>query len=67
MSIYSNMTAPLVIIFLSKVVKIKCNMTGIGNTLCYGALSRLCQGEDVVDPVLQVLGHKPIAGSGQER
>jgi hypothetical protein len=25
------------------------------------------QGEDVAEPVLQVLGHKAIAGSGQER
>ena len=35
--------------------------------LTSGALARICQGEDVSEPILQVLGHKAIAGSGQER
>lgn len=35
--------------------------------LTSGALARICQGEDVAEPILQVLGHKAIAGSGQER
>jgi len=35
--------------------------------LTSGALARICQGEDVAAPLLQVLGHKAIAGSGQER
>jgi len=37
------------------------------SNLTRGALAKICQGEDVADPVLQVLGHKAIAGSGQER
>ena len=35
--------------------------------LSSGSLAKICQGLDVSDPVLQVLGHKPIQGSGQER
>ena len=35
--------------------------------LTTGALSKICQGQEITDPVLQVLGHKPILGSGQER
>jgi replication factor A1 len=31
------------------------------------ALARICQGEEVSEPLLQVLGNKAIAGSGQER
>jgi len=36
-------------------------------SLTNGALAKICQGEEVADPLLQVLGHKAIAGSGQER
>ena len=35
--------------------------------LTTGALAKICDGQEVADPVLQVLGHKPIQGSGQER
>ena len=35
--------------------------------LTAGALAKICDGQEVADPVLQVLGHKPIQGSGQER
>ena len=35
--------------------------------LTNGALARICQGEEVSEPVVQVLGHKAIQGSGQER
>ena len=35
--------------------------------LTAGALAKICEGQEVADPVLQVLGHKPIQGSGQER
>jgi len=35
--------------------------------LSSGSLAKICQGQEVSDPVLQVLGHKPIQGSGQER
>jgi len=35
--------------------------------LTSGALARICRGEEVPEPVLQVLGQKAIAGSGQER
>jgi len=37
------------------------------HSLSSGALARICQGEDVVNPVVQVLGNKAIQGSGQER
>jgi len=36
-------------------------------SLTNGALARICQGEEVSEPVVQVLGHKAIQGSGQER
>jgi len=39
----------------------------MSGNLTFGALAKICQGEDVADPILQVLGHKPINGSGQER
>ena len=39
----------------------------MSGNLTYGALAKICQGEDISDPILQVLGHKPINGSGQER
>ena len=39
----------------------------MSGNITYGALARIFQGEDVSDPILQVLGHKPIDGSGQER
>jgi len=35
--------------------------------LTTGALARICQGEEVTEPVLQVLGNKAIAGGGTER
>ena len=35
--------------------------------LSAGALLKIYQGQEVTDPVLQVLGFKPIQGSGQER
>jgi len=35
--------------------------------LTSGALARMCQGEDVHEPVLQFLGHKVMIGSGSER
>ena len=35
--------------------------------LTNGALALICQGEEVSEPVVQVLGHKAIQGSGQER
>ena len=35
--------------------------------LTSGALAKICNGEEVADPILQVLCHKPIQGSGQER
>ena len=35
--------------------------------LSAGSLSKILQGLEVTEPVLQVLGHKPIQGSGQER
>ena len=35
--------------------------------LTAGALAKICQGQDITGPVLQVLGYKPIQGSGQER
>ena len=37
------------------------------SALTSGALARICQGEDVLEPILQVLGHKAFAGSDQER
>ena len=37
------------------------------NTLTSGALADICRGEIVVNPIVQVLGHKAIQGSGQER
>ena len=39
----------------------------MSHQLSAGALAQICQGQDITDPVLQVLGHKPIQGSGQER
>jgi len=36
-------------------------------SLTKGALSKICSGGEVADPVMQVLGYKKIAGSGQER
>jgi len=39
----------------------------MSHNLTSGALARICQGEDVSDPLVQVLGHKAIQGSGQER
>ena len=35
--------------------------------LTNGALARICRGEEVSEPVVQVLGHKAIQGSGHER
>ena len=35
--------------------------------LTAGALAKICEGQEVADPVLQVLGHKPIEGSSHER
>ena len=35
--------------------------------LTTGALAHICQGEEVSEPVVQVLGHKAIQGSGQDR
>ena len=35
--------------------------------LTNGALARICQGEEVSEPLVQVLGHKAMQGSGQER
>ena len=35
--------------------------------LSAGSLLKMYQGEEVTDPVLQVLGTKSIQGSGQER
>eukprot|EP00090_Calanus_glacialis_P036968 TRINITY_DN6328_c0_g1_i1.p1 TRINITY_DN6328_c0_g1~~TRINITY_DN6328_c0_g1_i1.p1 ORF type:complete len:623 (-),score=183.87 TRINITY_DN6328_c0_g1_i1:129-1997(-) len=35
--------------------------------LTNGALAQICQGEEVTEPLLQVLGHKAIQGGGQER
>jgi len=35
--------------------------------LTSGALAKVCTGGDIVDPVLQVLGNKAIAGGGSER
>jgi len=39
----------------------------MSHNLTSGALARICQGEDVNEPMVQVLGHKAIQGSGQER
>ena len=39
----------------------------MSHQLTAGALAKVCQGQDITEPVLQVLGHKPIQGSGQER
>eukprot|EP00092_Neocalanus_flemingeri_P076613 GFUD01095044.1.p1 GENE.GFUD01095044.1~~GFUD01095044.1.p1 ORF type:complete len:135 (-),score=37.88 GFUD01095044.1:89-493(-) len=39
----------------------------MSHNLTRGALARICQGEDVHEPLVQVLGHKAIQGSGQER
>lgn len=36
-------------------------------SLTHGALARICAGEEVSAPNMQVLGYKKIAGSGQER
>jgi len=36
-------------------------------SLTHGALARICAGEEVPQPNMQVLGYKKIAGSGQER
>jgi len=36
-------------------------------TLTSGALANISRGDIVVDPIVQVLGHKAIQGSGQER
>jgi len=36
-------------------------------SLTRGALARICAGEEVPPPNMQVLGYKKIAGSGQER
>ena len=38
----------------------------MSHDLSYGALARICQGEDLVDPILQVLGHKPIPSSDEQ-
>ena len=35
--------------------------------LTNGALARICQGEEVSEPLVQVLGYKAMQGSGQER
>ena len=35
--------------------------------LTNGALARICQGEEVSEPLVQVLGHKAMQGSGQKR
>ena len=35
--------------------------------LSNGALAKIFDGQDVTDPILQVLGHKLIDGGGQER
>ena len=35
--------------------------------LTYGALDSICQGVEVSEPLVQVLGHKAIQGSGHER
>ena len=39
----------------------------MSGSLTFGALANIFQDEDVVDPILQVLGHKPINGTRQER
>jgi len=36
-------------------------------SLTRGALAKICAGEEVPEPEMQVLGYKKIAGSGQER
>ena len=35
--------------------------------LSNGALTKIFHGQEVYEPILQVLGHKPINGGGQER
>eukprot|EP00092_Neocalanus_flemingeri_P024215 GFUD01026263.1.p1 GENE.GFUD01026263.1~~GFUD01026263.1.p1 ORF type:complete len:133 (-),score=36.16 GFUD01026263.1:102-500(-) len=39
----------------------------MSHNLTRGALARICQGEDVHEPLVQVLGHKAIQGSGQDQ
>ena len=39
----------------------------MSHQLSAGALLKMYQGEEVTDPVLQVLGYKPIQGRGKER
>ena len=36
-------------------------------SLTVGALSKICSGGEVADPVMQVLGYKKLVGSSQER
>ena len=43
------------------------NMESVAFGLTSGALTQICQAEDIKDPILQVLGHKPIKGSDYER
>ena len=53
--------------FLAFADNIHKHRTNMAPSLTGGALAKICQGEDITDPILQVLGHKPIQGSGQER
>jgi len=39
----------------------------MSHNLSNGALAKICQGEEVTDPLVQVLGNKTIQGGGQER
>jgi len=39
----------------------------MSHSLTEGALARICQQEEVEDPLVQVIGHKAIQGGGQER
>ena len=41
-------------------------MQSIVMILTNGALAKICAGQEVYDPVFQVLGFKPIGRSGQE-
>ena len=34
----------------------------MAHQLTAGALAKICQGQKITEPVLQVLGHKPIQG-----
>ena len=49
------------------VTRSKSNDSNQERSLTSGAMTQICQEEDITDPILQVLGHKPIKGSDHKR